>query len=89
MPPMPPRFPEERQPGKMPIPGVKNLIAVASGKGGVGKTSVAVNLAIALDQIGRVGGFARCRCFTGPTCAAHARYRGTAASHQRGSKSCR
>ena len=34
------------------ISGVKNLIAVASGKGGVGKTTVAVNLAIALQRMG-------------------------------------
>ena len=38
--------------GKAPIVGVKNLIAVASGKGGVGKTTVAVNLAIALKRMG-------------------------------------
>ena len=34
------------------ISGVKNLIAVASGKGGVGKTTVAVNLAVALQRMG-------------------------------------
>ena len=41
---------------KPPIPGVKNLIAVASGKGGVGKTTVAVNLAIALKNMGSTVG---------------------------------
>ena len=44
-----------QQPGqapKLPIPGVKNLIAVGSGKGGVGKTTVSVNLSIALARLG-------------------------------------
>ena len=44
------------QAGRAPIPGVRNIIAVGAGKGGVGKTTVAVNFAVALARYGgRVG----------------------------------
>ncbi len=49
---MPPRPGQQPQQGPQPLPGVDAIIAVGSGKGGVGKTTLAVNLAIALTKMG-------------------------------------
>ena len=42
--------------GRPPLPGVKNVIAVGAGKGGVGKTTVSVNLALSLAKAGARAG---------------------------------
>jgi len=44
--------PGQQPPTPQPLPGVNAIIAVGSGKGGVGKTTLAVNLAIALSKMG-------------------------------------
>ena len=54
--------------GKASIPGVKHVIAVASGKGGVGKSTVASNLAVALAKTGASVGLCDCDLY-GPSIA--------------------
>lgn len=54
--------------GKSSIPGVKRIVAVASGKGGVGKSTVAANLAVALAATGAKVGLCDCDLY-GPSVA--------------------
>ena len=54
-------------PDRQSVPGVKNILAISSGKGGVGKSSVAVNVAVALAQTGAKVGLLDADIY-GPNC---------------------
>src|SRR5690349_21636882 len=52
--------------GATRIPGIKHVLAIASGKGGVGKSTVAANLAVALERLGTRVGLCDCDIY-GPS----------------------
>lgn len=58
--------PTPNAPGQNRVPGIKRVVAVASGKGGVGKSTVSVNLACALQHLGAAVGLLDCDIY-GPS----------------------